>query len=433
MNISMTHDEVINKIKKLSHEIELEDAVRAFLYSLSTCDNKYRTVLSSVIWGRSLVTHEVKKYSGYYGSYHYCEICNLRLMEDDRHCIIAPEYYSKYRQKGGELDINEAGYVLVDLQEFKKLPKVDYCEKDIAILNRIFGLVKELGPANKVVALQKLITAEKFMKATKHQINAVLGVLAVCGVFDTPEQKSVATTFVGNHERHFSMECDLYYPLNFWRGKYGINYGAVNEIFAPVVGDALSEEKAICGEVVRKQEGKPRKSKAEKYFEEGKHVIDLSNEQRYYYGLKELKNSWDKITKFSVTYNCYKRSEIYFDGDVIQKMIYEENIDNKVFSYTEIDMQVQTDHRELVHPLTKRGRKQKLTPTLLMTPTYMQGHLMVRLDSEERSCVNVFNRQSNQHLQVPEAVITTNEEFQEYTSKYINSIKILKMQRKSED
>ena len=55
---AMTHDEIITAIKSLSEDISLESTAKAFLYSLSSGDMRYRTALSSLVWARSLPKHE---------------------------------------------------------------------------------------------------------------------------------------------------------------------------------------------------------------------------------------------------------------------------------------------------------------------------------------------------------------------------------------
>lgn len=49
---AMTHDEIITAIKSLSEDISLESTAKAFLYSLSSGDMRYRTALSSLVWAR---------------------------------------------------------------------------------------------------------------------------------------------------------------------------------------------------------------------------------------------------------------------------------------------------------------------------------------------------------------------------------------------
>lgn len=425
---NLTHDEVLKEIKQLSSEIKLEDTVRAFLYSLSSGENVYRTALSSLIWARSLEDHTplTKSRGAGVRTYYFCEVCSAFIDEESNNVCDDFNKYNRYRYFSGELDICQAGYVLLDLREFKKLPKVDYCDEDIKILNRIFGLVKELGSANKASALQKLITAEKTLKATKNEINSILGVLSICGVFDTPENKSCATKFVPNSERDFENDCDLFYPLNFWRAKYGINYEAVEKIFGNITDGKLAPECAICGKVQRDfSEKKVKKSKAEQYFTDGEHSIEISNEQRYYYGLAPINPNWEKQTMYSVTHTLHKRSELYFDGNTLKKIIYEEiNIqDGKQeggVNYEECDMNVDTVDHKLIVPKTKRGTERPLTPSTLLTPTYMREHIEFFMGYQNGyNSIHSFNSANDQYLPLPDGNINSQSDFENYTADYI--------------
>lgn len=394
--ITLHHDDVIAEIQTRANEIELKEAVNAFLYSLSTGELRYRTILSSVFWGRKVTTHEVCGEIP-------CSVCEMPVDKNTKISKIDLNVYNRYRYYSGEQDIHQAGYVLLDLKEYLKLPKVNYTSEDIRILNRIFGLAEELASGNKAVALQKLITSEKFFKTSKNEINGILGVLSTCGVFETPEHQSVTTKFIPNYARGFATESDWCYPLNYWRGKYGVNYDAVQQIFAPVVGNLLDREHAILGKARREDTAPKKKSKAEQYFTEGQHFVEISNEERYYYGLHAMDEKWEKITTFSVTHCIYKRTEIYFEGNMVKKLIYEEfNEAQKMKYYHEIDMNVETIERKMVLPKTKRGKAKPLTSALLRTSTYMDEQLMVKITNDEDSYyLSSFNSSNAQMLPLP--------------------------------
>ena len=417
--LELPHDQVIKEIKEMADAISMEEAVHTFLCSISSSDNRYRTILSSVIFGKCVPLHHalfsLEKHN------RECLVCSLH-MQDEKYCKQNLNSYSKFRYHSGVEDIHAAGYVWLDLKEYRDLPKVNYNEDSIRILNRIFGLVQELTSANKVVALQKLITAEKFFPTTKNQINTIFAVLSACGIFDTPKHKSILTAFIPNSQRNLIAESEFAYPLNYWRGKHGINYDAVTRIFCNVVGNALDEENTICGEVKRENTERQCKSKAEQYFTEGVHGVELTNASRYYYGLKEINSAWDKVTKYSTTHSLYKRTEIYFNGDIVEKVIYEEQ-DKGGWYYQETDMNVRTEERSLVYPKTNRGRKQPLTPTHLLTPTYMEEQLHVKIcDPPDSFSVWSYNNRNDQYLPLPPGKVRNNRDFQEYTKHYINDL-----------
>lgn len=56
--ILTSHKAVIAEVKRLADEIVLEDTIRAFLHSLSTGKNEYRTALASLLYARALPEHE---------------------------------------------------------------------------------------------------------------------------------------------------------------------------------------------------------------------------------------------------------------------------------------------------------------------------------------------------------------------------------------
>lgn len=420
-----SHKAVITEVKQLADEIVLEDTIRAFLHSLSTGKNEYRTALASLLYARALPEHEPAAYGEYESR---CAYCGLSMPGGSNEVELNNSKYNACRYFPDEFqDICRADYVLFDLQQFVKLPKVDFSEEDIRILNRIFGLVEELSSANRVSALQKLITTEKVLPANKNEIYMVLGVLSACGIFDTPEHTGYAGGFVLEQEKDFRYGIDLFYPLNYWRGKHGVNYKAVKNIFACVTGDLLDEKHTIRGEVNRGEKpAKKRRSKAEQYFKDGEHSIHLTNEQRYYYGLSPIDEKWEKVVKYSVTWNLKKRSEIFFEGNIIKKMIFEQKYTGEGEKpggnyYEEFDLDEETENQTLLIPKTSRGRKKPWTPSLLMAPTYMREQLHVKL-ADDTDCVSSFNSQNDQYLPLPKGKVQCAEDFEEYTKKYIASL-----------
>lgn len=290
-------------------------------------------------------------------------------------------------------------------------------------MNGLFGLAKEITSANKVNALLKLISAEKSLDITIPDAYSILGVLSSCGVFDTPEYKSYASGFVPCVDRQFVYELDIYYPLNLWHGKHGINYSAIEKIFGSKIAAEISPDTAICGAVEHKEpKKKPSESKAAQYFTDGRHLIELDDKMRYYYGIAPLNPEWDKEVIYSLTHSIRKRTEIYFEGNVIKKIIYEElSGDTGYRLYQEVDMETSTNNKRFVLPKTSRGREQKMTPSLLLTPTYMQEQLWVNINSDDGTVFS-FNSSNDQQLPIPFLFpIKSAEDFYAYTEKYIAS------------
>lgn len=365
----MEHDTFIRKIKEAAGAVTHEKAVKGFLYSISTGDFRYRTALSSLIWAEALPEHSCEKVSAYNGRY-ICGICGGEFSEGNDLSFEDMKEHCRNRlaPQKNFMDICCAGYVYNDLREFAKLPDVNFCDEDIRILNRILGLAEEISSANKVNALLKLITAEDSLPLTVPDAYSVLGVLSSCGFFDTPEHKSYAEGFVPCSKREFVYETDIYYPLHLWRGKYGINFSAA-EKFGSDISKRLIPEK---GSVQRKEPKRRKGASEEQYYSGNDNVIVLDDRLRHYYGLAPFEQKWDKLAFYKVNDTVKERTEIWFEGDVIKKLIVESSTDRGIY-YLESDMNAATNGRRTVLPKTSRGREQPLTPSLLQTPTYMLG------------------------------------------------------------
>lgn len=419
------HNEFIKQIKSAASAITMEKAVKGFLYSISSGDHQYRTALSSLIWANSLYDHLCEPFREYKDTV-TCRICGVDF-KDNISCVDTIKYCrDRLIPSKNFMDICCGGYVLNDLLEFAKLPDAEYCDKDIYIINRMLGLAEEISPANKINALLKLIAAEESITLSSADAYSVLGVLSACGVFDTPEYKSCMSGFVPCSERRFVYETDIYYPLNMWRGKNKINYAAFKNVFGEEIALKISPirgEVRRCAKITSKAS-----STAEVYFKDGEHIVELDNDMRYYYGLYPMNEKWDRQVSFSVTHGIMKRTEMFFEGNIIKKFIYEELYGGDGYRYyLECDTETATKDRKLILPKTSRGREQPLTPSLLRTPVYMNGHLQVILNSQGNNTgVWSFNSRNDQLLPIPEnnsgRPMRTKEDFYEFTEKFISSL-----------
>lgn len=424
---ALSHDELIQKIKEAASEISIEKAMSGFWYSISTGDYRYRTALSSLIWAKQLPEHTCVKYSEYRDTF-CCAVCEAVISQETGKTCLDMLKHGRHRllPQRNCMDTCCAGYVLNDLKLFAELPEVKYCEEDFRIVNRIFGLAQEISPGNKVNALLKLITAEKTLEITAADAYSVLGVLAACGVFDTPEQKGYASGFVNCIDREFVHDADIYYPINFWKGRYGIHFDAIEKFFGKEIADKVNEKTIISGEVVRDEEKKkPVTNKGAEYFVEGEHCIELDDEKRYYYGLAPLDEKWDKETMFAVHRMERQRLEIYYEGNQIKKVIMEQNYESSdCRTYMECDMEASTRDRKYLLPKTSRGREKTLTITHLLNSPYMVQQFNVILGKNKDTgwlSIHCLNNKNHLYLPLPEKSFTTKEEFEQYTREYIDS------------
>lgn len=433
-----SHDDVMKDLSKAWKSLDIEDVVNGFLHSLSTGKNQYRTALASYLFARSMPKHEAKRdyVSGLSHLNDACPVCGLTL--DENYVSHIEDSFSRYTlyypQWHTIKDMQTPDYALFDLKQFKELPKVSYTKEDVEILVNILRLVGSLADQNNYTALQKLITRSKIINATGNEINVILGVLSVCGVLQTPEHRGFADKFTNICDRGFvGMESELFYPLFHWHGRNGVDKKALADIFPSCVTEALDADKkdVSLSEVYSKSKTKSKtpKETGEQFFNDGKHVLELDDRIRHYYGLTKLDPSWHKEVRYSCLYERYTRTEVYFEGNSIKKVISEagsvKDGSFRVFDYTEKDMVAETEDRYLLLPKTSRGRKKPWTPSLLETFTYMGAYLNVNFGGRS---FFTFNYRNNKRLPLPEpeelnvSHVRSPIEFYTYTEAYIRSV-----------
>ena len=97
--------------------------------------------------------------------------------------------------------------------------------------------------------------------------------------------------------------------------------------------------------------------------------IRLTNEERRYFGLNPMCDAWESTCFVSSMRHVCVRTTVFWNGDEIRKVVTEdirfiENADYPVSCYySEFDTRLQTQDREMILPLTTRGKPKKVTPT----------------------------------------------------------------------
>ncbi|MBQ8965542.1 immunity 26/phosphotriesterase HocA family protein [Ruminococcus sp.] len=433
----ITHDEMTAEIKALAERISLEKAAKGFLYSLSSGDMRYRSAVSSLVWARALPAHELVSDGAERTEWRrpVCVVCGCSHGLESAEEVDWNKYnvfrYLPPKQYGSEPDYSCAEYVLNDLREFEKLPPVEPCEEDYSILNGIFACVAEMKPHNMDTALLAEIRKRKFFEATGNAIHCILGILSVCGILEGAENKGFLHSFANFDEHGMGRDGLSFYPLNFWRGREGVNYQAVKEVFGSFCGDKLSPEKAVVPEKTEEASVPPKKavSKAEQYFREGEYAVMLTNEERKYLALDPMNDDLESETMFSVTHILKKRTTLFYQGDTIVKVIYEEyavNDEGRVLSrnYTEFDTRLETEERKMLRPKTGRGRAKPVTPSNVMAGEPYGGTLDIYLKKGE-SGIWAGNYRNNQKIAIGETErikkILTDEDFHEFMRYYIST------------
>ena len=138
------------------------------------------------------------------------------------------------------------------------------------------------------------------------------------------------------------------------------------------------------------------------------HLITLGNDTRPYFALEKMESRWEKQTYYSRTNLWWKRTELFFDGDTIRKVIEEEKqvrTNGEIYrqSYREYDTCLQTQERKLLLPLTKRGKPKPLTASAVGNTTPFGCTFFLEMEKGRETTLYVGNLRSNQRLPVGEA------------------------------
>ena len=427
----ITHDEMVSEIKRLSERISLAAAAKSFLYSLSSGDMRYRTALSSLVWARSLPEHSSETTEHELGA---CVVCGCSHGLDSRENVDWNEYgvfrYLPPTQYGKSPDFICAEYVLNDLREFEKLPAVEPCEEDYHILNELFAAVGLMKPHNMDTALVSEIRRLKLINETGNAIHCLLATLSICGILESSEQKGFLHGFTNSSDIGWYRDGLSFYPLFFWRGKDGINYDAVKEIFGSFSGDKLSPEKSVISQ--KKEEtdiNRKADSKAAQYYTDGVFFVNLTNEERHFLALNDLNPEWDTAYLFSVTHFRKKRTVLFYEGNSIVKVIHEEqSVDDDGSAiwkhYSEYDTCLATEDRKLLLPLTSRGRAKPITAANVLAVNPFGCKVEVYLKKNE-STIWAGNFRNCQEIAIGEEKrirnIVSDTDFHEFMKYYIST------------
>ena len=136
------------------------------------------------------------------------------------------------RYKFGGVRYHSIDYILFDIEQFLKLPKVIPSDYDREILKRILQCVDKLNPSDKAGKLRDMVAKEKIFKINKNEISSILNILGICGVLSSDEFPCYEDKFVDEYYRSpIEHKNDFDYPVNRWRASNGVNYIRFEKVF----------------------------------------------------------------------------------------------------------------------------------------------------------------------------------------------------------
>ncbi len=160
------------------------------------------------------------------------------------------------------------------------------------------------------------------------------------------------------------------------------------------------------------------------------YLITLTDEERQYLALAPISPDWEVRKYYSKTNVWYTGLTAFFDGDTIVKVITESRrfLDDGTENYgsfCEYDTRLETENRELLLPLTSRGKTKKLSASNInaVTPFGCQFNFLFQLDKD--SGIWLSNPRANKEFPIGESdkveSIGSDRDFHDFMNYYIST------------
>jgi len=226
---SISHSETIERLKSVFEKISKENVASAFLYSLSSRKLEYRSALGSYWYAISIINHNSINENN-------CKVCNWSRWKENPNTydiLHGLNVFNFERYMWGGVRHTNLNYVLFDLEQFIKLPKVIPSEDDYDLLNKLLKCTNELESHNKAGKYRECLTKKKIIKSTKDELGTLIDILGICGVLSSDEHPCYAVKFTPNDGSRDPLEYynDFVYPVNRWKISDGINKERFKEVF----------------------------------------------------------------------------------------------------------------------------------------------------------------------------------------------------------
>ena len=239
-----THSDMLQRLRSILTQIDPRDIANAFLFSLSTRRLEYRSALGSYYYAMAIPEHEFMKSHNEIlaAASAHCYLCGWNAWKNvpnkfDIKYGYNFKNYERYKYGGSEIGNTNLNYVIFDLEQFVKLPKVKPTDEDKRIFAKILSCVECLERTDKVGKLRDVIRKAKIFKTNKDEISVLLGQLGICGILASNAFPAYDVYFANEYERDpVEYKNDFSYPVNRWYARDGIDSKRLIEVFGEPFG-----------------------------------------------------------------------------------------------------------------------------------------------------------------------------------------------------
>ncbi|MEE4698550.1 hypothetical protein V2K91_25230 [Pseudomonas alliivorans] len=214
--VELEHDDLI---KLLFHEVSIcskESVVESFLLGLENNQPEKRAALSAFAIALNLPKHKFTVANGF-----QCDVCGAFKSRKRDFTILNLGRYSSGASNSGSPD--ELYFFLKEANE----SRVNSVES-ITSFKAVLAVLKSAVPEDTPTTIEKKIRSLKSLKLSAEQSRGLVDILGHIGVLESPEHKGFIYQFknIGLMPRK-SRSSDWSYPVDFWKGEYGVNEDAV--------------------------------------------------------------------------------------------------------------------------------------------------------------------------------------------------------------
>ncbi|QDV85011.1 hypothetical protein [Planctomycetes bacterium TBK1r] len=217
----VSHDELVERGRKLSVSIAKSRVVDAFLASLSTRCLELRSALSSWAYLRHFPAHS-------HTGAGMCDVCGSYNMPEKGQDLNVLNFE---RFKWGGCRHDDLMFAVFNLERFTDIERLTPTAEDHELFEQCIAAIRSVPAETTAANLHKAIP--KAVRSNKDERDVLLDILGIAGVLQTESHNGYLNRFVEYRDRQLPAQrfVDRRYPFCWWRGSDGVNSATLLELF----------------------------------------------------------------------------------------------------------------------------------------------------------------------------------------------------------
>ena len=224
--VRVSHDDIVKRAIAAVRGVKRQAVADAFIISLSSRRLDLRSALGSFAVYQHFARHPAPRDD------ERCPVCGVyggRAEQEDLNVL------NFERFKWGGVRHDQPLYASMDLEQFRKLPRVTPTAAEVAVFKGLLKAVEAAPAETSSAVLQKHLA--KAVRSSKAERDVLVGILGYCGILATAAHPGYMSHFVPWSDRELPGRrfVDMAYPACWWRRVDGINSKALAYWFGHVL------------------------------------------------------------------------------------------------------------------------------------------------------------------------------------------------------